>query len=223
MVWLLLAFTLVIMIMVVVLGSSGKIDSKEKGQKDKQNIKEQKILQLENENSSLKQALEKASLEYFLAQSQWEEEKKKEEVLREKSEKLKIWYDKHEGELERLKKENAILIEKIASKVQEHSRVFSPNISSNKDFKEMEEKLKRLDKENKETLMEVVFLKAQEEKYKKEIESKNKFLDELKTKEEESSWVSRAEYDQLNEQLEVKNELLKKIQADKNRIPPKAV
>ncbi|MBU0693456.1 MAG: hypothetical protein KKC11_02125 [Candidatus Omnitrophica bacterium] len=142
MVWLLLAFTLIIMIMVVVLGTCDKIDSKEKVQKDKQNIKEQKILQLENENSSLKQALEKASLEYSLAQSQWEEEKKKEEVLREKSEKLKIWYDKHEGELERLKKENAALIEKIASKVQEHSKVSSPNISSNKDFKEMEEKLK---------------------------------------------------------------------------------
>ncbi len=180
--------------------------------------KEQKITRIEQELKGVWGEFEKAKAEQASLKEELRTSQNREVQLREELAKRDQWVDKDEDNIRKLKEENDLTQKKFFQKEKELQELFSKNVESERQVKELNAKLLSLEKEYKNNLEQLELFKHKVESYRNEVKAHSSALSEMKKQQEESQWVPKAEFNKLNEEytqlekeLDSKNERIKQL------------
>ncbi|MBP7835853.1 MAG: elongation factor G [Candidatus Omnitrophica bacterium] len=110
--------------------------------------------------------------------------------------------------LNKVKAENTELKNKFVSKEEELQREFTKNVNSVREIRELNDKIRLLEKNIKEQAEQIEIQKHKIEKYLQDIKGHETSIAEFRKKEKLSEWVPKAEFNKLNEEYtELENEL----------------
>jgi elongation factor G len=155
---------------------------------------------------SLKAELEKTKGMVAELQGKLEAERKeKEEVVKELGRKEK-WAEYGNKEVEKIKKQNIELKEKLVEKDKALEEEFSRSTKLNADLREVNGKVSTLEKEIGNKDEEINELREKIKHYSQQVEDYSKTVNQLKNKLEQSEWVTRDEYEALKEEYKILEE-----------------
>jgi len=201
--------------------------------------KEQKIAQLEEQIKTLKAELEKLSTVNINMDNALDTAKKSGEDLKEKLIKREDWDAKNAEILNSVKKESAEYKSQLINKERELTAEFSKNVDLNRQLRELNDKYKALEIQDKGKSEEIEKKKHHIEALIKEIEERENQIKlhrqgiaYLKKEQEESEWVPKKEFKSLNEEyseletaleekekeIEKKDEKIKELYAENLRL-----
>jgi elongation factor G len=171
-------------------------------------FKEKRILRLEAEVKTLEAGAEKTRSEYEKEKFRFQEAIGKREQLEQELKRREDWVATSEEMLNKVKAENAELKNKFVAKEEELQREFTKNVNSVREVRELNDKIKLLEKNIKEQSEQIEIQKHKIEKYLQDIKGHEATLAEFRKKEKLSEWVPKAEFNKLNEEYtELENEL----------------
>lgn len=171
-------------------------------------LKEKKILRLEEEIKSIKVDAEKAKSEYEKEKAQFQEAINKHEQLEQELKRRQEWVATSEEMLNKVKAENAELKKSFGVKEKELQSEFTKNVNAVRDVRELNNRIKELEDTIREKSEQIEIQKHQIEKHLQEIKAHEAKITEFNKKEKISEWVPKAEFAQLNEEYtELEKEL----------------
>jgi len=188
-------------------------------------LKEKKILKLEEEVKALNEQNELASAGYEKEKAQFQEAINKREQLEQELKRRQDWVATSEEMLNKVKAENAELKAKIVVKEKEIQAEFTKNVNAARDVRELNNKIKLLEDTIREQSEQIEIQKHRIEKHLKDIKGHETKIAEFSQKEKISEWVPKAEFNQLNEEytelekdLEVKEVKLQTLTEEFTRL-----
>jgi len=171
-------------------------------------LKEKKILKLEEEIKTLNEQSEKARSEYEKEKAQFQEAISKREQLEQELKRRQDWVATSEDMLNKVKAENVELKAKLIVKEKEIQAEFTKNVNAARDVRELNNRIKSLEDTIREKSEQIEIQKHQLEKNLKDIRGHETKIAEFNKKEKISEWVPKAEFNQLNEEYtELEKEL----------------
>jgi len=172
-------------------------------------------LKLEETVSSLTAELEKAKADYINIENELGRLKEKEVGFNEELTKREVWVAKSEESLNKIKERNLELEKKFQDKEKELQEEFTKNVDLIRDLRELNEKHKLLEKEDKTKASEIEKMKHKIDKLLKETKDQLATIAAFKKQEEEKEWVPKSEFNKLNEEY---TELEKELEAQEEKV-----
>ncbi len=200
--------TYAVYIVFVPTGSRSKPKKKSGAGDPMAEFKEKRIVRLEEEIKTLEATAEKTRSEYEKEQFRFQEAIGKREQLEQELKRREDWVATSEEMLNKVKAENTELKNKFVSKEEELQREFTKNVNSVREIRELNDKIRLLEKNIKEQAEQIEIQKHKIEKYLQDIKGHETSIAEFRKKEKLSEWVPKAEFNKLNEEYtELENEL----------------
>jgi elongation factor G len=192
--------TYAVYIVFVPTGSRSKPKKKSGAGDPMAEFKDKRIVRLEEEIKTLEAAAEKTRSEYAKEKFRFQEAIGKREQLEQELKRREDWVATSEEMLNKVKAENTELKNKFVSKEEELQREFTKNVNSVRETRELNDKIKLLEKSIKEQAEQIEIQKHKIEKYLQDIKGQETSIAEFRKKEKLSEWVPKAEFNKLNEE-----------------------
>ena len=137
---------------------------------------------------------------YVDLQKQIEEEKYKQEELKQEIQKYKEWIEKDKEGIQKVADADSEIKDILKAKEEELEKAFAENTELKNKLHESISKVQALEEESKNNLLQRQSLAEELKKFKEELIVKEEIISTQEKKVEETSFVSKAEYDEIMQQ-----------------------
>jgi elongation factor G len=176
---------------------------------------DQKVLKSEQEISGLTNELERIKADYLNLENEVKILRQKESRFEEELAKRQDWVAKSDESLNKVKERNLELEKKFLEKEKGLQEEFTKNVDLTRDIREINERFKALEGQDKAKDSDIEIMKHKIEKLLKEAKGYQATIAEYKKQEEVKEWVPKSEFNKLNEEY---TELEKELEAQEEKI-----